>query len=142
MRCLENAPSPVADFSHSEACTRGVRVLVRACFVPERSRPDRNEWCFAYRIRIQNEGEEAVQLESRHWIITDGNGRSEEVRGRGVVGEEPVLEPGSFFEYTSYCPLPSPVGFMSGRYQMVTRGGDRFDAQIARFRLFVPSAVN
>jgi ApaG protein len=128
--------------SESEVCTRGIRVAVRARFVPERSRPERGEWHFAYRIRIANEGSETVQLMSRHWIITDGHGRTEEVRGRGVVNEEPVLEPGSFFEYTSYCPLPTPVGTMKGTYQMVTAEGDRFDAQIARFSLSVPGSIH
>jgi ApaG protein len=129
-------------FSESEACTRGIRVSVRACFMPERSSPERGEWFFAYRIRISNEGNETVQLESRHWLITDGHGQTEEVRGRGVVGEEPILDPGSFFEYTSQCPLPTPVGSMIGRYQMVTSRGERFDAEIARFRLSVPGTVH
>ncbi len=128
--------------SESEICTRGIRVPVRARFVQERSRPDQGEWYFAYRIRIANEGSETVQLRSRHWIITDGHGRTEEVRGRGVVNEEPVLEPGSFFEYTSFCPLPTPVGSMRGTYQMVTSNGEQFEAEIARFSLSVPGAIH
>jgi ApaG protein len=126
--------------SESEICTRGIRVAARATFVPEQSQS--GEWVFAYRIRIANEGSETVQLQSRHWIIIDGHGRVEEVRGRGVVGEQPVLEPGSFFEYTSQCRLTTPVGSMNGRYQMTTQGGERFEAEIARFSLQAPNAIH
>lgn len=126
----------------SEAVTRGIRVRVLAQYVPERSDPGEGHWFFAYRIRISNEGDETAQLISRHWIITDAEGRVEEVRGAGVVGEQPVLAPGQTFEYTSFCPLPTAFGTMQGTYQMVTRGGTRFDAEIAAFTLAEPTALN
>ena len=119
----------------SEALTRGIRVQVRSFFVPERSAPDEQRWFFAYQITISNEGDETAQLVSRHWIITDGDGDVEEVQGAGVVGEQPVLGPGESFEYSSACPLTTPVGSMHGSYQMVTEGGERFDAEIAPFSL-------
>jgi ApaG protein len=126
----------------SDATTRGVRVQVRSAYLPERSSPVDGRYFFTYRVRISNEGEETVQLVSRHWIITDADGRTEEVRGPGVVGEQPVLAPGEAFEYTSFCPLPSPIGSMHGTYQMVTTGGSAFDAEIAAFSLAVPHALN
>lgn len=126
----------------SDTTTRGVRVVVRSAYIPERSSPSDAQYFFAYRIRISNAGEETVQLLSRHWVITDGAGQIEHVRGPGVVGEQPVLEPGESFEYTSFCPLPTPIGSMHGTYQMVTAGGSTFDAEIAPFSLAVPSALN
>jgi ApaG protein len=126
----------------SDATTRGVRVEVRTAYVPERSAPQESRYFFAYRIRISNVGEETVQLLSRHWVISDGEGNVEHVRGPGVVGEQPVLEPGEAFEYTSFCPLPTPIGSMHGTYQMVTAGGSAFDAEIAPFPLAVPHALN
>jgi ApaG protein len=119
-----------------------VRVQVRSAYLPERSSPADGHYFFTYRVRISNEGEETVQLVSRHWIITDADGRTEEVRGPGVVGEQPVLAPGEAFEYTSFCPLSSPIGSMHGTYQMVTAGGSTFDAEIAAFSLAVPHALN
>jgi len=126
----------------SQSRTRGILVKVDSSFVPERSEPMRRMWFFAYRIRIANEGEEAVQLVSRHWIITDAHGEVEEVSGPGVVGEQPVLAPGEAFEYTSFCPLPTPFGSMRGSYQMVTREGEAFDIEIAPFELSQPLPVN
>ena len=126
----------------SEALTRGIRVRVRSRYVAERSRPLMNEYFFAYTIRISNEGRETVQLVSRAWHITDAEGHVEEVRGPGVVGEQPVLAPGEAFEYTSACPLATPFGSMHGTYQMVTEGGARFDAEIAPFELSEPYALN
>jgi ApaG protein len=126
----------------SDTTTRGVRVEVHSAYVAERSSPGDSQYFFAYRIRISNTGEETVQLRSRHWVITDGDGRVEHVRGPGVVGEQPVLEPGESFEYTSFCPLPTAIGSMHGTYQMVTAGGDTFDAEIAPFSLAVPTALN
>jgi ApaG protein len=128
--------------STSEAVTDGLRVSVEAHYSPEHSRPSANQWFFLYTIRISNEGAETCQLVSRHWIIRDATGRVEEVRGPGVVGEQPVLEPGDSFEYTSGCPLPTPFGTMEGTYQMVTEGGARFDAEIARFELREPGAIH
>ena len=126
----------------SDTTTRGVRVEVESAYVPERSSPRDLRYFFAYRIRISNRSEETVQLLSRHWVITDGNGQVEHVRGPGVVGEQPVLEPGESFEYTSFCPLPTPIGSMHGTYQMVTAGGTAFDAEIAPFSLAIPHALN
>jgi len=126
----------------SDTTTRGVRVEVQSSYVPERSAPRDSRYFFAYKIRISNRSEETVQLLSRHWVITDGDGNVEHVRGPGVVGEQPVLEPGESFEYTSFCPLPTPIGSMHGTYQMVTAGGSTFDAEIAPFSLAVPHALN
>jgi ApaG protein len=126
----------------SDTVTRGVRVRVKSVYVPERSSPPQGHYFFAYHVRISNEGEETAQLVSRHWIITDGNGHEEQVRGPGVVGEQPILAPGEAFEYTSFCPLKTPIGSMHGSYQMVTEGGDQFDATIAPFSLAVPTALN
>lgn len=128
--------------NRSEAVTRGIRVAVDASYVAERSNPSENEWFFAYTIRITNEGADTAQLLSRHWIITDANGRVEEVRGPGVVGRQPVLSPGQSFEYTSACPLKTSFGVMQGTYQMVTPSGDHFDAEIAPFALSEPYGVN
>jgi ApaG protein len=126
----------------SDAITRGVRVRVESRYVPERSSPPQGYYFFAYRIQISNEGEETVQLVSRRWTITDAHGRVEHVAGPGVVGEQPVLAPGQAFEYTSFCPLPTPIGSMHGTYQMVTPSGFQFDAEIAAFSLAVPTALN
>jgi ApaG protein len=122
----------------SEAVTRGVRVHVQSQYAPERSHPAKNQWFFLYTVTISNESSETVQLLTRHWIITDGAGRVEEVRGPGVVGKQPMLRPGESFEYTSGCPLTTPFGVMEGTYQMVTDGGERFDAKIAPFTLSEP----
>ena len=126
----------------SEAVTRGVRVKVESQYDAERSEPSRNQWFFLYTIRITNEGAETVQLLTRHWIITDGTGKVEEVRGPGVVGKQPTLKTGESFEYTSGCPLTTPFGVMEGTYQMVTEDGDRFDARIAPFTLSEPYTVH
>ncbi|MFZ5475847.1 MAG: Co2+/Mg2+ efflux protein ApaG [Myxococcota bacterium] len=126
----------------SDTITRGVRVEVRPEYLDQQSDPRNGTWMFAYHVRISNLGTETVQLVSRHWIITDATGRVEEVRGPGVVGEQPVLRPGEHFDYTSGCPLPTPMGTMHGTYQMVTQKGDRFDAVIAPFTLAEPFAVN
>ena len=126
----------------SEAVTRGVRVSVQSEYAPERSQPARNQWFFLYTVTISNEGDDAVQLLARHWIITDGKGRVEEVRGPGVVGKQPTLAPGESFEYTSGCPLPTPFGIMEGTYQMTTASGERFDAKIAPFTLSEPYTVH
>jgi ApaG protein len=126
----------------SDTTTRGIRVQVESFYDEERSAPDEHYYFFAYQVRISNEGEETAQLISREWIITDAQGQQQRVQGPGVVGEQPVLGPGESFEYTSFCPLATPVGVMQGSYQMVTRGGERFDAEIAPFSLAVPHAVN
>jgi ApaG protein len=126
----------------SEAITRGVKVEVVSRYVPEQSEPRTNRWFFAYDIRISNLGDEVVQLINRHWIITDAGGRVEEVKGPGVVGNQPVLAPGESYSYTSFCPLASPFGTMEGSYEMVTEGGVTFHARIAQFTLSQPMAVN
>lgn len=126
----------------SEAVTRGIRVKVRAKYVPEHSSPDRRRWLFAYTVTIENEGDQRAQLLSRHWVITDAHGNVEEVQGPGVIGEQPVIDPGEHFEYTSACPLPTPFGSMHGTYQMVTPAGDLFDVAIAPFALNEPYSVN
>jgi len=126
----------------SETVTRGIRVRVRSAYLAERSQPDAGSWFFIYNVQISNQGTETTQLISRHWIITDANGHVEEVKGEGVVGEQPVLGPGESFEYTSACPLPTSFGSMRGTYQMVTTDGQQFDAEIAPFTLAEPHAVN
>ena len=126
----------------SEARTRGILVQVESRYIPERSQPMQSRWFFAYRIRITNQGQEVVQLISRHWIIADANGRVEEVVGPGVVGEQPVLRPGESFEYSSFCPLETPFGTMHGTYQMTTEDGESFDADIAQFELSQPLPTN
>jgi ApaG protein len=126
----------------SEAVTRGVRVRVQSEFNPDRSDPSRSQWFFLYTIKIANEGTETVQLLTRHWIITDSEGKVEEVHGPGVVGKQPILKPGESFEYTSGCPLATAFGMMEGTYQMVTTDGERFDAKIAPFTLSEPYTVH
>ena len=128
--------------SQSEAETRGVKVSVESMYSAEHSSPQHNRWFFLYTIRITNTGAETCQLVSRHWIIRNATGDVEEVNGPGVVGEQPVLEPGHSFEYTSGCPLDTPFGSMEGTYQMVTNEGAEFDAEIARFDLREPAAFH
>jgi ApaG protein len=117
------------------AVTRNIEVTVKPRFLPERSSPDNGYFFWAYTIEITNAGEETVQLRSRHWRITDALGRVQEVKGAGVVGEEPVLKAGQSFEYTSGVPLPTPSGFMAGSYGMVTDTGEDFDVEIPAFSL-------
>ena len=119
----------------SDTVTDSIRVEVIARHSPENSRPLHDEWVFEYTVRITNEGQDTVQLLSRHWIITDALDRVQEVRGPGVVGEQPVLSPGESFKYSSWCPLKTPSGFMKGTYQMVRAGGEKFDIEIAPFAL-------
>ena len=126
----------------SEAMTNNVRVEVESRYAPEQSQPFQNQWFFHYTVRITNEGDETVQLLSRHWIITDGGGQIREVRGSGVVGEQPILAPGECFQYTSGCPLETSTGIMRGTYQMVSEGGDHFDVEIAAFGLQEPYTVH
>jgi ApaG protein len=121
-----------------QATTRSIRVSVESFFVEEQSEPERGRWVFAYRVTIANEGAEPVQLISRHWRITDAHGRTVEVRGPGVVGEQPRLAPGERFQYMSGAPLGTPSGFMVGTYQMVDSRGRLFDVQIPAFSLDAP----
>jgi ApaG protein len=130
MRDLRPEPAPM-----SEAVTNGVRVEVMSQYSPENSRPQESEWVFQYTVRITNTGAQAVQLMSRHWIITDALDHIEEVRGPGVVGEQPVLAPGESFKYSSWCPLRTSSGMMHGTYQMTAADGERFEIEIAPFAL-------
>src|SRR5947207_2948573 len=120
------------------AVTRQIEVTVEPCFIPERSSVEKREFFWAYTVVITNCGDETVQLRTRHWIITDASGRKQEVRGEGVVGEQPVLAPGGRFEYTSGVPLPTASGFMAGRYQMVSESGQRFEIDVPTFSLDSP----
>jgi ApaG protein len=121
-----------------QAVTRSIEVTVSPRFMPERSSVEKSYFFWSYTIEISNRGNTTVQLKTRHWRITDGLGRLQEVRGAGVVGEEPVLEPGASFEYTSGVPLPTPSGFMTGTYGMVTSEGEHFDIAIPTFSLDSP----
>ena len=118
--------------------TRQIEVKAAPRFMPDRSSPDNGYFFWAYTITLTNLGRETVQLKTRHWRITDAFGRLQEVRGAGVVGEEPVLRPGGNFEYTSGVPLPTPSGFMVGTYGMVTAAGEEFDIDIPAFSLDTP----
>jgi ApaG protein len=120
------------------AVTRQIEVRVTPRFLPDRSSPDNGYFFWAYTIKLTNLGRETVQLKNRHWRITDALGRLQEVRGPGVVGEEPVLTPGGDFEYTSGVHLPTPSGFMVGTYGMVTEAGEPFDIDIPAFSLDLP----
>lgn len=126
----------------SETTTRGIRIQVSSRYLPDRSSPKEGTYLFTYHVRISNVGEETAQLVSREWIITNADGEVERVKGPGVVGEQPVLPPGAAFEYDSFCPLKTAVGSMQGSYQMVTVGGEKFDATIEPFTLAVPNSLN
>ncbi|UYN98012.1 MAG: Co2+/Mg2+ efflux protein ApaG [Enhydrobacter sp.] len=121
------------------ATTRAIRVTVRPQYLPDQSDPAKSQYVWAYQVRIENKGEETVQLRSRHWRITDGLGRKQEVKGPGVVGKTPRLKPGEAFEYTSGTPLSTPSGFMGGTYQMVSESGENFDIEIPTFSLDTPA---
>jgi len=117
------------------AVTRSIEVVVTPRFISDRSSPENNYFFWAYTISITNKGAETVQLKTRHWRITDANGRRQEVRGAGVVGEEPVLKAGESFEYTSGVPLQTPSGFMVGTYGMIGANGEHFEIEIPAFSL-------
>jgi Uncharacterized protein affecting Mg2+/Co2+ transport len=119
-----------------------IRVTARSAFLPEQSDEQAERYVFAYTIRITNEGAASAQLISRHWIITDAANQVQEVRGLGVIGEQPVLRPGESFEYSSGSSLPTPVGTMRGTYQMVAEDGTQFDAEIPSFTLSVPRVLH
>lgn len=123
-----------------QAVTRNIAVTVSPRFLPERSSTAESRYFWAYTIEISNRSDITVQLRTRHWRITDGSGQLQEVRGAGVVGEEPVLEPGASFTYTSGVPLPTPSGFMAGTYGMVTLDGEHFEIEIPAFSLDSPAA--
>jgi ApaG protein len=120
------------------AITRRIEVTVEPNYLPERSSAEHRQFFWSYTVVITNSGDETVQLRTRHWVITDASGRKQEVRGEGVVGEQPVLAPGERFEYTSGVPLPTASGFMAGRYQMVTESGEPFEIDVPAFSLDGP----
>jgi len=124
------------------ATTDGVTVRVSVSYLPEQSEPERGRWFWAYHIRLENEGDETVQLLTRHWVITDGRGARHSVEGEGVVGEQPVIGPGASFDYVSGCPLATPSGAMQGNYRMVREDGAIFDVEIPRFSLFAPAVLH
>jgi ApaG protein len=126
----------------SNAITNGIRVIVKPMYWAERSNPDVGQWAFAYTVTISNEGTDVATLRARHWIITDANGHTEEVRGEGVVGQQPRLAPGENFEYTSWAMLKTPFGSMRGEYFFEKKSLEKFEANIAEFALSLPHAVN
>ena len=134
---LRSDPAPM-----SEAVTDDIRVEVMASYSAENSNPLLDNWVFQYTVRITNEGSETVQLLNRHWVITDALDHVDEVKGPGVVGEQPVLAPGESFKYSSWCPLKTPTGMMHGTYQMARTNGEEFDIQIAPFALKARYRVN
>lgn len=121
----------------SEKVTQQIRVRVIPSYIPENSRPEEDHYFFSYNIRITNEGNDTVQLLSRHWIIINAEGVTEEVRGEGVVGKTPVLYSGDSFEYVSFCPLNTPWGTMEGTYYFINMNGETFDVAIERFILAI-----
>nr|WP_278254126.1 Co2+/Mg2+ efflux protein ApaG [Sphingobium sp. BYY-5] len=123
------------------ATTRDITVHVAVTFLPEQSEPDRGRWFWAYHIRIENMGDQPVQLLTRHWIITDGRGAQHRVDGDGVVGEQPVVQPGKSYDYVSGCPLNTPTGSMQGSYRMIGVGGENFEVSIPHFALIAPAVA-
>jgi ApaG protein len=119
--------------------TDGVVVRVSVSYLPEQSEPARGRWFWAYHIRIENDGEQAIQLLTRHWVITDGRGARHSVEGEGVIGEQPTIMPGGSYDYVSGCPLATPTGAMQGNYHVVTADGEGFDVAIPRFALLAPA---
>jgi ApaG protein len=119
-----------------------ISILVTPEYLEEQSLPEKNQYTFAYHIRIENHGQEPAKLLSRHWIITDGNAQVKEIQGPGVVGEQPLIDPGKSYEYTSGVTLETQVGTMEGSYQMVSNTEEQFDAPIPPFRLSVPGVVH
>lgn len=125
----------MADSTTSETLTSGVRVVVEPRFEPFHSEPDRDRFVFSYRVTVTNEGDQRVQLVSRRWLIIDGDGNREEVRGSGVVGFTPWIPPGDSFSYASFCPLATDFGTMEGSYTMMDESGNEFEVEIGRFYL-------
>ncbi|QJR02629.1 Co2+/Mg2+ efflux protein ApaG [Sphingobium yanoikuyae] len=123
------------------ATTRDIIVHVAVTFLPEQSEPDRGRWFWAYHIRIENQGEQPVQLLSRHWIITDGRGIQQELEGEGVIGEQPVVQPGKSYDYVSGYPLNTATGSMRGAYTMIGSDGETFEVTIPHFALIAPAVA-
>ncbi|MCB1214488.1 MAG: Co2+/Mg2+ efflux protein ApaG [Deltaproteobacteria bacterium] len=125
-----------------EAITQGIRISVQTEYLEDQSQPDQSFYLFAYHIKISNQSTQSVQLISRHWIITNGEGKKEEVRGEGVIGQQPSLMPGESFEYTSFCPLNTPMGTMQGSYWMEIEGAEGFRAAIPKFEFKNPYTLH
>ena len=119
-----------------------IEILTRPDYLPDRSDPIKSYYFFSYQIKIVNRSVETIQLLSRYWHIVDGQGRVEDIYGPGVVGKTPILKPNDLFEYTSFCPLPTPLGFMEGSYRMLDESGKEFDVPIERFQLVAPQVLN
>lgn len=124
-----------------EEITRDIVVRVSVSYLPEQSEPDRGRWFWAYHIRIENQSHQAVQLLTRHWIITDGRGSRHSVEGEGVVGEQPMIAPSASYDYVSGCPLATPTGSMQGSYHMIGADGMEFDVAIPKFTLLAPAVA-
>ena len=124
------------------ATTGGVTVRVSVSYLEDQSEPARGRWFWAYHIRIENDGPQAVQLLTRHWIITDGRGQRHSVEGEGVVGEQPMIVPGGSFDYVSGCPLATPTGSMQGSYRMIGEDGAAFEVAIPKFALTAPAVAS
>lgn len=122
-----------------EATTENIKIEVHPTYFQEESDPKKQLYCFRYKVKITNLSSVSVQLMQRHWIIIDGAGQTEEVHGPGVVGQQPIIDPGMQFEYESFCPLPTPTGSMHGSYEMVRPNGDKIDVLIPQFLLVEPS---
>ena len=122
--------------------SNSVKIKTKPTYIPERSDESKPVYIFSYHITIINKGEEPIKLLSRYWHITDGRGNTEDIHGPGVIGQTPIILPGRSFEYTSFCPLPTPIGFMEGNYRMKKQSGKEFEATIDRFRLIVPGFMN
>lgn len=119
-----------------------IEVIVTPQYLPEQSEPNNQRYLFAYHVLVKNNGSQAAQLVSRHWIITDGQQQTQEVKGLGVVGKQPLIGPGQHFEYSSACPLPTPIGTMKGAFHFVGENGVPFDVAISEFVLAIPSALH
>ena len=119
-----------------------IKIQAHPEFLPERSQPDKSYYFFSYNIKIINNSEIGVKLLSRYWHIKDGKGQTEDVHGPGVVGKTPSIKPKGVFEYTSFCPLQTPLGFMEGSYRMISENGKQFDVDIPRFKLIAPQFLN
>ena len=132
----------ITEITMAESKKYDIQVIVRTAYVPEQSDPGNDRYVFAYTVTIANEGTASAQLISRHWVITDAENQVQEVRGLGVVGEQPFLRPGESFEYTSGTSLGTPVGTMRGSYQMVAEDGQKFDAEIPEFTLSMPRVLH
>jgi len=138
-----SGPLPqIIGVSPSEATTRDIQISVESQFSAPHSDPAQRRWFFTYKVRITNLGQETVQLLNRAWTITNAEGKVDQVRGAGVVGEQPVLPPGHAFEYSSGCPLGTPFGSMHGTYEMSNVEGERFEVQIPPFALRMPATMN